>query len=138
MTQAHPHLETLVEATFTRLRAASQTGKRSRLVSLSGVSESTLREMARPGYRPRLIDNLLKVETALDALDALDAESAGDGPVADGVGAQAEATGEAGDIGAGEGACAGHGPKVAGTATARDSILTPEIDDQTGQQRGAR
>lgn len=135
MTQAHPHLETLVEATFTRLRAASQTGKRSRLVSLSGVSESTLREMARPGYRPRLIDNLLKVETALDALDA---ESAGDGPVADGVGAQAEATGEAGDIGAGEGACAGHGPKVAGTATARDSILGPQIDDQTGQQRGAR
>lgn len=135
MTQAHPHLETLVEATFTRLRAASQTGKRSRLVSLSGVSESTLREMARPGYRPRLIDNLLKVETALDALDA---ESAGDGPVADGIGAKAEAAGEAGDIGAGEGACAGHGPKVAGTATARDSILIPEIDDQTGQQRGAR
>ncbi|EAP89145.1 hypothetical protein OA2633_00090 [Oceanicaulis sp. HTCC2633] len=135
MTQAHPHLETLVEATFTRLRAASQTGKRSRLVSLSGVSESTLREMARPGYRPRLIDNLLKVETALDALDA---ESAGDGPVADGIGAQAEAPGEAGDIGSGEGACACHGPKVAGTATARDSILAPEIDDQAGQQRGAR
>lgn len=135
MTQAPPHLETLVEATFTRLRAASQTGKRSRLVSLSGVSESTLREMARPGYRPRLIDNLLKVETALDALDA---EAAGDGPVADGVGAQAEATGEAGDIGAGEGACAGHASNVAGTATARDSILAPEIGDQSGQHRGAQ
>lgn len=91
--------------------------------------------MQEPGWTSRTLKNLAAIETALDALDA---EVAGDGPVADGVGAQAEAAGEAGDIGAGEGACAGHGPKVAGTATARDSILIPEIDDQTGQQRGAR
>lgn len=126
-------IESAVSAVHHRLQSAGQS--RSRLSRLSGVGESTLRKMQEPGWTSRTLQNLAAIETALDALDA---EMAGDSPVADGIGAQAETAGEAGNIGAGEGACAGHGPSVAGTATARDSILAPEIGDQSGQQRGAR
>ena len=126
-------IESAVSAVHHRLQAAAQS--RSRLSRLSGVGESTLRKMQEPGWTSRTLKNLAAIEIALDALDA---ETAGDSPVADGIGAQAEATGEAGDIGAGEGACVAHAPRVAGTATPRDSIPAPEIDDQAGQQRGAK
>ena len=78
--------------------------------------------MQEPGWTSRTLQNLAAIETALDALDA---EMAGDSPVADGIGAQAEATGETGDIGAGERACAGHGPSVAGTAPMPGASLRP-------------
>ncbi|WP_375549471.1 helix-turn-helix transcriptional regulator [Oceanicaulis alexandrii] len=127
-------IEAAVASVRTRLRGAVNT-TRTRLSRRSGVGESSIRQILSPDWNPPTLRNLVALEQALDALDA---ESAGDGPVAASVGADAQPTGEACDVGRGEGACLAHAPSVAGTATGRDSITAPKIDDQSGQERGAR
>jgi hypothetical protein len=97
-----------ISETLECLRAISGHGARARLAKLSGVNESTLRQMARKDYLPRPIDNLVRVHAGLAALSA---EFSNNSAVAAGVGAQAQPAGEAGDVEAGEGACA-HAPTL--------------------------
>ena len=127
-------VESAVASVRSRLQGAVNT-PRTRLSQRSGVGESSIRQILSSNWNPPTLRNLVALERALDALDA---EAAGDGAVTDRVGSEAKPAGEARDLGRGEGACLAHGSSVAGTAPGRDSILSPEIDDPSGQQRGAR